>query len=95
VTLLIGYGNNNNNINNNEQLQLSNDKSTTDTPVFFIFVVGVPHLATYIFLNFQTKPELGAGFDRGMAFTPFPSSLLDETRFEPTIFRSRVAFANH
>jgi hypothetical protein len=46
--------------------------------------VGVPHLATYIFLNFQTDPELGAEIDPGMSFTPSPSSILDEMIFEPT-----------
>jgi hypothetical protein len=33
------------------------------------------------------EPELGAGKDPGMAFTPFSSSILDEIRFEPTTFR--------
>ncbi len=43
--------------------------------------VGLPHLATYIFLIFSTnEPELGAGFNPGMAFNPFPSSSLDKTR---------------
>ncbi len=28
------------------------------------------HLATYIFLNFQIEPELSAGINPGMAFTP-------------------------
>ncbi len=42
------------------------------TDVNIIFFVGVPHLATYIFLNYQPEPELGAG----MAFAPFPSSIL-------------------
>ncbi len=55
---------------------------------FNIFFVGVPHSATYIILNFLIELELGAGINPGMAFTPFPCSILDETRFEPTIFRS-------
>jgi hypothetical protein len=59
------------------------------------FLVGVPHLATYIFLNFLIEPELCAGIDPGMAFVPFPSSILDETSFKPTTFRLRVKFANH
>ncbi len=46
-------------------------------------------------LLFYNEAELGAGIDPGMALTPFPSSLLDETRFEPTTNRSRVEFANH
>jgi hypothetical protein len=57
--------------------------------------VGVPHLATYVFLNFQNKPGLGAGIDPGMAFTPFSSKLLDETKIETKTFRSRVEFSNH
>jgi hypothetical protein len=32
------------------------------------FSVGLPHLATYIFLIFSMiEPELGAGIDSGMA----------------------------
>ncbi len=50
--------------------------------------VCVPHLATYIFLNFQIETKLCAGIDPGIAFTPFPSSILDETRFEHTTLRS-------
>jgi hypothetical protein len=55
---------------------------------FIHFFGGVPHLATYILLNFQIEPELGAGINPDMAFTQSPSSILDETRFEPIIFRS-------
>ncbi len=47
----------------------------------------MPHLATYAFVNFQIEPEFCAGIDPGMAFTLFPSSILDERRFEPTTFR--------
>ncbi len=32
----------------------------------------MPPLATYIFLNFQIKPESDAGNDPGKAFSPFP-----------------------
>jgi hypothetical protein len=46
-----------------------------------IFFVGVPHLATYIFLNFQIEPKLSIGIDPGIALNPFPSSIFDETRF--------------
>jgi hypothetical protein len=28
----------------------------------------------------MNEPELGAGIDPGMAFNPFPSSILDKTR---------------
>ncbi len=52
---------------------------------------GVPHLATYIFFNCQIEPELGAGIDPGMAFTLFPYSILDDTRFELTTFRVKFA----
>ncbi len=45
------------------------------------FFVGLPHLATYIFLIFSmNEPDLGAGIDPGMAFNPFQSSILDKTR---------------
>jgi hypothetical protein len=48
---------------------------------FLMFFVGLPHLATYIFLIFSmNEPELGAGINPGMAFKPFPSSILDKTR---------------
>jgi hypothetical protein len=50
--------------------------------------IGVPHLATYIFLNFQIETKLCTGIDPGIAFSPFPSSILDETRFKPTTLRS-------
>ncbi len=49
-----------------------------------VFFASVPLLASYIFLNFQIEPELGTGINPGMAFTPFPCSILNETRFEPT-----------
>jgi hypothetical protein len=62
--------------------------------MFFSFFVGVSHLATFIFLNFQTEPELGTGIDPGMAFTQFPSSILDKTKFEPENFRLIVEFDN-
>jgi len=55
----------------------------------------VPQIATFIFLIFYNKPELGSGIDPGMALTPFPSSIVDETRFEHTNFQSWVEFANH
>jgi hypothetical protein len=34
-----------------------------------------------MFSKFSNSTKFG--IDRGMAFTPFPSSILDETRFEP------------
>jgi hypothetical protein len=37
---------------------------------------------------------LGARIKPGMAFTPFPSSIWDETRFEPTTFRSLTTRPN-
>jgi len=36
--------------------------------------------------DYLYEPELGAGIDPDMALTPFPSSILDEKRFEPTNF---------
>jgi len=46
----------------------------------------VPLLATCIFSYFFYKePEWGTIIDPGTALTLFPSSILDETRFEPTI----------
>jgi len=50
---------------------------------FKIFFFGVPHLATYIFFKFT---RMGALIDPGMALIPFPSSILNETRFKPTTF---------
>jgi hypothetical protein len=47
---------------------------------------GVPHLGTCIFLFFNNKSELGTGINPGMALTPIPSSIYDETRFESTTF---------
>jgi hypothetical protein len=39
------------------------------------YFLGVPHLATGIFLFFYNEPELGVGIDPGMALTPLPSSI--------------------
>jgi hypothetical protein len=41
-----------------------------------------------VFSLFSNEPELGTKIDPGMVMTPFPSSLLDETRFKPTTYRS-------
>jgi hypothetical protein len=46
----------------------------------FFLNIFLPHLATYIFVFFVNEPELGAGIDLGMAFNPFPSSILVKTR---------------
>jgi hypothetical protein len=54
-----------------------------------VFFVGLPHLATYIFLVFSTnEPELGAGIDTGMALIVDHFHLVFWPRFEPTTFRS-------
>jgi hypothetical protein len=37
---------------------------------------------------FSNEPEMGTEIESGMIITPFPSSILDETRFEPTTYRS-------
>jgi len=55
---------------------------TLFSKIFF----GVPHLATCVFLIFKQLTVLGARIDLGMAYTPFPGSILNETRFEPTTF---------
>jgi len=55
-----------------------------------IYIFGVLRLAIYVFFLFSNEPELGDGIDPGMAIYPFPSSNLDETRFEPTTFWSWV-----
>jgi hypothetical protein len=55
----------------------------------------MPHLATRFSPFFNNEPELGERIDRGIALTQFPSSILDETRFEPTTFWSWVEIANH
>jgi hypothetical protein len=39
-------------------------------------------------INFQIEPELGAEIGPGMAFIPFPSNTLYETRFKPTTLKS-------
>ncbi len=41
-----------------------------------------------VFSLFLYEPELGIEINHGMVMTPFPSSILDETRFEPTVYRS-------
>jgi hypothetical protein len=50
------------------------------------FLSACPIWLPIFFRIIPNKPELGAGIHPGMAFTPFPSSILDETetRFEPT-----------
>jgi hypothetical protein len=60
-----------------------------------VFVGVCRCLSTYIFQYYPIKAELGAGINPGMDFTPFSSSILDEMRFKPTTFKSRVKFANH
>jgi hypothetical protein len=56
--------------------------------VLFFYLLVCPIWLPVFFLNFQIEPELGAGINPGMALTPFPYSILDETRFEPKTFRS-------
>jgi hypothetical protein len=50
------------------------------------FFVGLPHLATCIFFVFfsRNEPELGTGFDLGMAINVDHFHLVFWTRFEPT-----------
>ncbi len=39
-----------------------------------------------VFYLFSIEPELDTEIDPGMVMTPLPSSILDETRFEPTTY---------
>jgi len=54
--------------------------------IWLKFFFSLSNFATCIF--FYNEPELGTGIDPGMALTPCPSSISDETRFEPTTFQS-------
>jgi len=56
--------------------------------VLFKIVFWCAPFGYLYFSYFFNEPELGAGIDPGMALTTFPSSILDETRFEPTTFGS-------
>jgi len=60
----------------------------------FSLVFYVPRLATCIFLSFLQWTRNGCRNCFCHGFDPIPSSILDETRFEPTTFRSWVKFAN-
>ncbi len=56
----------------------------------FKYFLGVPCLATCIFLIFYNEPELGAEIDPGMVLTPLPSSIGldgDQTNDIPTVSR--------
>jgi hypothetical protein len=53
--------------------------------IFFCWCAPFGYL---YFLYFSNEPEMGTEIDSGMVMKPFPSSLLDETRFEPTTYRS-------
>ncbi len=45
-----------------------------------MFFLVCPIWLPIFFLFFLNEPELGAGIDPGMAFNPFPSSILVKTR---------------
>jgi hypothetical protein len=48
---------------------------------FKMFFVDLPHFGYLYFSYFSmNEPELGAGIDPGMAFNPFPCSILVKTR---------------
>jgi len=51
-----------------------------------IYFLVCPIWLPVFFLFFYNEPELGAGINPGMALTPFPYSILDEMRLEPTTF---------
>jgi hypothetical protein len=53
---------------------------------FFIFLLVCP--ICYLSFLFLNEPELGTENDPGMVMTPLTSSILDETRFEPTTYSS-------
>jgi len=76
-------------------LKLSNRYAVTFL-WYFIFKkkLDVLHLATCIFLIFLQWTRIGYR-NRSWHLTPFPSSILDETRFKPTTFWSWFKFANH
>ncbi len=46
----------------------------------FFFVRFAPFGNLYF--SYFSEPELGAGIDPGMAFDPFPSRILDKTRWD-------------
>jgi hypothetical protein len=56
-------------------------------PCFIVFCRFAPFGYLYFSYFSMNEPELGAGIDLCMAFNPFPSSILDETRFEPTTMK--------
>ncbi len=62
------------------------------TCIYFDILLVCPIWLPVFFLN---KPELGEVIDPGIALPPFTSSILEETRFEPTAFWLWVEFANH
>ncbi len=49
-----------------------------------IIFLGLPHLATFIFLFFYNEPELGVGIDPGMALTPLLSSIGQGSNPQPS-----------
>ncbi len=55
----------------------------------FLFVCPI-RLPIFFFSYYQFEPELGAENDSGMAFTPFPSSMLNEIRTHNLKIKSRV-----
>jgi len=54
--------------------------------VFFVNLVCPIWLPVFL-LFFYNEPELDAEINPGMGLAPFSSSILDETRFEPTTFQ--------
>jgi hypothetical protein len=59
---------------------LLNHKDSRLSSYFFLkkFCRCAPFGYLYFSFYYQFEPELGAEIDSGMAFTPFPSSLMDE-----------------
>ncbi len=53
------------------------------------------YLATCIFFLFIIiEPRFGDGIDSGIALTPFPSNILDGTRFELTTFYCKIVIGD-
>ncbi len=67
--------------------KLGHFERTAEFFFFNIFLLVCP-IWLPVFSLFSNEPELGTEIDSGMVMTPFTSSILDETSFEPTTYRS-------
>ncbi len=69
---------------------ISYAKTLINTFDDLISLQNVSSFETYIWLSIfflfsMNEPEVGIGIDPGMAFNPFPSSILDKTRQDSTL----------